>query len=36
VYGEGFDQIKIKAKKDKRKQIEKQMEATERASVNKV
>ena len=36
VYGEGFDQIKIKAKKDKRKQIEKQMEAAERASINKV
>ena len=35
VYGEGFDQIKIKAKKDKKKQIEKQMEAAERASVNK-
>ena len=35
VYGEGFDQIKIKAKKDKKKQIEKQIEAAERASVNK-
>lgn len=35
VYGEGFDQIKIKAKKDKKKQIEKQMEAAERASVNR-
>lgn len=35
VYGEGFDQIKIKAKKDKRKQIEKQMKTAERASVNK-
>lgn len=35
VYGEGFDQIKIKAKKDKKKQIEKQMEAAESVPVNK-
>lgn len=35
VYGEGFDQIKIKAKKDKRKQIEKLQQAAESVPVNK-
>ena len=35
VYGEGFDQIKIKAKKDKKKQIEKLQQAAESVPVNK-
>lgn len=35
VYGEGFDQIKIKAKKDKKKQIEKLQQVAESVPVNK-